>query len=102
MQELPTNRSSFPLKHKEDFNQTSHIAPHKPIVLNDNISFYCNSLSSVQDVFNESLMVMSLQFQYDPSSQYAFFLTRFFLTQRLYSKFQDFKMVVWNVSDTIL
>ena len=59
MQELSTNKPSFSFKYTEDFNQTTHVAPYEPIVFNDNISFYFNSLSSIQDVFKESLMVMS-------------------------------------------
>ena len=59
MQELSTNKSNFPSKYTEDFNQTTHVAPYEPIVFNDNISFYLNSFSSVQDVLKESLMVMS-------------------------------------------
>ena len=64
MQELPTNKTNFPLKHTQDFNQTTHVAPYGPIVFNDNISFYFNSLHSVQDVLKEYQMVTSQQFQY--------------------------------------
>ena len=44
MQELSTNKPSFSFKYTEDFNQTTHVAPYEPIVFNDNISFYFNSL----------------------------------------------------------
>ena len=53
MQELPTNKPNFPFKYTEDFNQTTHVPPYEPIVFNDNISFYCNSLNSVQEVLKE-------------------------------------------------
>ena len=54
MQELPTNKPNIPFKYTEDFNQTTHVPPYEPIVFNDNISFYCNSLNSVQEVLKES------------------------------------------------
>ena len=59
MQGLPTNKPNFLFKYTEDFNQTTHVAAYEPIVFNDNLSFYFNSLSSVQDILKESLMVIS-------------------------------------------
>ena len=54
MQELPRNKSNFPLKHAEDFNQTTHVAAYELIIFCDNCSFYFSSLSSVQEVLKES------------------------------------------------
>ena len=54
MQELPANKPNFLFKNTEDFKQTAHVAPQRPIVFTDNMSFNFNSLSSVQDVFKES------------------------------------------------
>ena len=48
---FPTNKTKF--RHTEDFNQTTHVAPYEPIVLNDNLSYF-NSLSFVQDVLKGS------------------------------------------------
>ena len=59
MQELPINKPYFLFKHTEDFNQSTYIEAYEPIVFNDDLSFYFNSLSSVQDVLKESLIVMS-------------------------------------------
>ena len=53
IQELPSNKPNFPLKYTEDLNQT-HVGVYEPIVFNDNISFYFNSPSSVQNMLKES------------------------------------------------
>ena len=37
MQELPTIKTNFLFKNSQDFNQTTHAAPHLPIVFTDNI-----------------------------------------------------------------
>ena len=67
MQELSKNKPSFSFKYTEEINQTTHVAPYGPIVFNDNISFYFNSLSSVQDVLKESchgnITAISTQFK---------------------------------------
>ena len=52
MQELQQTSPIF--KYTEDFNQTTHVAAHKPIVFIDNISYDLNSHCSVWDVFKES------------------------------------------------
>ena len=44
MQEQPKNKPNFLFKYTEDFNQTTHVAPHEPIVYNNNISFDLNLL----------------------------------------------------------
>ena len=51
---LPKNKKSFLPKHTGDFNQTTHVAPHEPIALNDDLSFSFNSLSFVQYVLKGS------------------------------------------------
>ena len=48
MQVLPTNKPSFLLKHTEDFNQTTNVAPYELITFSYNLSFSFNSLNSVQ------------------------------------------------------
>ena len=64
MQELSTNKPNFPLKYAKDFNQTTHVPPHGPIIFTDSICLYFKSLISVQDVLKESQMVMSQLFQH--------------------------------------
>ena len=58
MQEFPTNKPNFPFKHIQDFNQTKHVAPYRPIIFTDDISLYFNFLSSVQNVLKESQTVV--------------------------------------------
>ena len=54
MEELPTNKSNFLFKNKQDFNQTTHVGPQEPIVFIDNINLHLNCLGSVNDLFNFS------------------------------------------------
>ena len=67
MQELPTNKPNFPLKHTQDFNQTTHVAPYGPIVFNDNISLYFNYSyyvsNLVERVTTGHVTVISTQFE---------------------------------------
>ena len=58
MQEFPKNKPNFPFKHIQDFNQTIHVAPYRPIIFTDDISLYFNFLSSVQNVLKESQTVV--------------------------------------------
>ena len=77
MQELPTNKPNFPFKHTQDVNQTRHVAPYEPIVFNDNICFYFNSLSSVQDVLKESCYVYVTVFYDMPQNFWVLQLNMF-------------------------
>ena len=52
MKKLPKNKPNSYFKHTQDFNQATDVAPYGPIVFNNDISFYFNSLSSVQNVLS--------------------------------------------------
>ena len=87
MQELSTSKPNFPLKYTKDFNQTTHVPPHGPIIFTGSISLYSKYLNSVQDVLKESQMVMSELFQHSLKffavecilkCQYALFSTWWF------------------------
>ena len=54
MWELLTNKVNFLFKNTQDFNQTTHAAPHLPIVFFDNIILYFNYLVFVLHVFKRS------------------------------------------------
>ena len=54
MQELLTNKANFLFKNTQDFNQTTHAAPHLPIVFIDNIILYFNYLVFLLHVFKRS------------------------------------------------
>ena len=54
MWELPTFKTNFLFENSQDFNQTTHAAPHLPVVFIDNIILYFNYLVFVLHVFKRS------------------------------------------------
>ena len=47
-------KTNFLFKNSQDFNQTTHVAPHLNIVFTDNIILYFNYLVFVLHVFKRS------------------------------------------------
>ena len=51
---LPTIKTDFLFENSQDFNQTTHARPQRPIMFIDNISLYFNCISCVKYVFKRS------------------------------------------------
>ena len=98
MWELPTNKPNFLWEHT-GFQSNYTCRTTKPIIFIHNISLYFHPISSVQDLIEESQMVMSQLFQHGLNFFLSFVVESILLFQN--TPFPTWFFSTWGIAQPV-